>query len=76
MLFDRLEIFSVVVLALVVPTVVQFEESSELSITYPVMGRPPSDKGALHESEAEACPPFAVKVLGADGLLATLTITE
>ena len=40
------------------------------------MGRPPSDRGALHESEAEACPPFAVKLRGAEGLFAKLTETE
>ena len=40
------------------------------------MGRPPSDRGALHESETEACPPTALKFRGADGLLAMLTVTE
>ena len=75
-LFDRLETFSVVVLALVLPTFVQLVESSELSITYPVIGRPPSDRGALHESETEACPPTALKFRGDEGLFAKLTETE
>ena len=40
------------------------------------MGRPPSDNGALQERDAVPCPPFAVKLRGADGLFAKLTVTE
>ena len=76
MLFERLEIISDVVLSLVLPTSVQFVESSELSTTYPLTGRPPSDSGALQDREADSCPRVAVKLRGAEGLLAATAVTE
>ena len=76
MLFERLEIFSEVVVSLVVPALVQLVESSDLSTTYPLTGRPPSDKGALQDRETDPCPPTAVRLRGAEGLLAATAETE
>jgi hypothetical protein len=57
------------------PPVVQLREPGELVAVYPLIGLPPLEAGAVHDTRAEALPAMAVTFWGAEGLVAQVTVT-